>query len=132
MRLLLDTHVLLCALMGGDQLKDDVVERIRYAPQVLVSAVSIWEIEIKRSTGKLSVPDGYLDAVHQSGFLPLPVSWEHARESGTLPFHLHPRPGGAALRRRHRGRVSAPRQYRVSASLGAVTSVRMRRRRKTQ
>lgn len=53
-----------------------------------VSAASIWELEIKRSLGRLEV-DGDLTAfVGESGFTELAVSFDHARVAGTLP-HLH-------------------------------------------
>ena len=88
MRLLLDTHVLLQAL-------DDHTARspgahsaiVDPANEVFVSAVSIWEIAIKRSLGKLEVPDGLASSIEESGFSELVITSRHAERAGGLPSH---------------------------------------------
>lgn len=56
-----------------------------------MSAVSIWEIEIKRALGRLEAPDDVAGLVEQSGFEPLPIGFGHAREAGRLPpLHSDP------------------------------------------
>jgi PIN domain nuclease of toxin-antitoxin system len=55
---------------------------------VLVSAATIWEIEIKRALNKLEAPDDLAGLVDESGFERLEISYEHAREAGRLPL-LH-------------------------------------------
>lgn len=55
---------------------------------VVVSAASIWELEIKRSLGRLEVNGDLADFVDQAGFTELDVSFEHARAAGRLPY-LH-------------------------------------------
>jgi PIN domain nuclease of toxin-antitoxin system len=54
---------------------------------VAVSAVSVWEIEIKRALRRLSAPADVLDVVRKSAFRDLPVSSAHAVEAGRLPLH---------------------------------------------
>jgi PIN domain nuclease of toxin-antitoxin system len=54
---------------------------------VLVSAASIWEIEIKRAIGKLAAPDGVVDAVDTAGFVGLPITLSDAEDAGRLPPH---------------------------------------------
>jgi PIN domain nuclease of toxin-antitoxin system len=53
----------------------------------LVSVASLWEIAIKRSIGKLSVPDDLPDTTVQRGFAWLPVTPRHAWEVSALPLH---------------------------------------------
>jgi PIN domain nuclease of toxin-antitoxin system len=54
---------------------------------VYVSAATIWEIEIKRSLGRLRAPEDVLGMVDESGFERLAISFEHARAAGRLPPH---------------------------------------------
>lgn len=58
---------------------------------MFVSAVTIWEIEIKRAHGRLHAPPDVIALVDGSGFERLPISLEHAREAGSLPA-LHKDP----------------------------------------
>ena len=51
------------------------------------SAVSIWEIAIKRAQGKLDVPRDLLDTMEQRGFIELAVLSRHALIAGALPAH---------------------------------------------
>ena len=89
MILLLDSHVLLWWLADDRALGPDAARSIASpANDVLVSAASIWEIEIKRAVGRLSrVPEGYVEAVEQSGFSSLPIISEDAVRAGRLPRH---------------------------------------------
>jgi len=91
-RLLLDTHVLLWWLSGSPELdpvlRDAIAEP---ANLVYVSAVSIWEIEIKRALRKLQAPQNWSDVLTEESFRRLPVTWEHAlRVSGLPPIHRDP------------------------------------------
>ena len=54
-----------------------------------MSAVSLWEIAIKRSLGKLRVPEGYPDNLEQDGFATLPVLPAHAHAVAELPSDGH-------------------------------------------
>ena len=86
MRLLLDTHV----LIGWDQgasLTERAEAAIRQADQVYVSAVTGWEIAIKKSLGRLRTTRSVSDAVSESGFEELPVHLAHAQAVEALPWH---------------------------------------------
>ncbi|MDR1237385.1 MAG: type II toxin-antitoxin system VapC family toxin [Propionibacteriaceae bacterium] len=88
MRLLADTHILLWWLTDADRLTSR--QRTLLSDQaniVLVSAVSIAEIEIKRSIGKLEIVDEYLLSLLNGGFDQLPLLAKHAALLGTLPWH---------------------------------------------
>jgi PIN domain nuclease of toxin-antitoxin system len=54
---------------------------------VLVSAATIWEIEIKRALGKLEAPTGLVAAVEETGFGVLPITGLDAERAGALPAH---------------------------------------------
>jgi PIN domain nuclease of toxin-antitoxin system len=57
------------------------------AIQVLVSAATVWEIEIKRALNRIRAPADVAGVVDDSGFVRLPITFEHAREAGRLPLH---------------------------------------------
>lgn len=86
MNLLLDTNALLgwmfatLARRGADLIGSP-------ANTVFVSAVSVFEIAIKTSVGKLSIPESPIEAVDRSGFTPLDVTFEHADAVTSLPRH---------------------------------------------
>lgn len=88
MSLLLDTHVLLWWLSDDRSLAPAVKARIA-DPQtpVYVSAVSAWEISIKKALGKLSAPDDLLDQMRSGGFSELPISIADGLSAGALPRH---------------------------------------------
>jgi PIN domain nuclease of toxin-antitoxin system len=87
-RLLLDTHVLIWILTDSPRLGDDVRAAIGNPENsVAVSAVSAWEIEIKRATGKLDVPRDLPEQVARTGFAPVSITLEHAVAAGSLPLH---------------------------------------------
>jgi len=87
-RLLLDTHVVLCWLGDSEQLTPRVRRAISEASnEVWVSAVSIAEIAIKQSVGKFALPQTWPDAIEAGGFDELPLAWQHAHVLSSLPRH---------------------------------------------
>lgn len=60
----------------------------RGADEVFVSAVTVWEIEVKRALDRLRAPEDVAALVDESGFDRLAIRFEHAREAGRLPL-LH-------------------------------------------
>lgn len=52
-----------------------------------VSAVSIAELRIKQSIGKLILPIDFSDLIEQTGYEILPLAAEHAHMLLELPFH---------------------------------------------
>lgn len=91
-RLLLDTHVLLWWLADEEALGKKARIAIGDANNdVYVSAVSIWEIAIKRVLGKLEAPSAMVNVVEEEQFTGLPVSLHHAEQVGNLPsIHRDP------------------------------------------
>ncbi|MEM1431222.1 MAG: type II toxin-antitoxin system VapC family toxin [Pseudomonadota bacterium] len=86
MRLLLDTHVLLWAVLNDPRLSEAQAEAIT-AGELYVSAASVWEIGIKRALSKLSVPAELFEIAVDAGCRPLPISWAHAEAAAALPMH---------------------------------------------
>jgi len=91
--LLLDTHALLWWLADDDKLSSKARELIADpANQVVVSAVSGWEIGIKQALGKLDVdPERVLAEVQDNGFTLLNVNFKHGLAAGALAsYHRDP------------------------------------------
>lgn len=94
MRLLLDTHIAMWAVIDSDFLPEAAKARIFAADEVCVSVASIWEIAIKHGLGKGGMPvsaDEAAQAFDDAGYLNLPIRREHALRLATLPpLHRDP------------------------------------------
>jgi len=88
--LLLDTRVLIW-WDDGRRLAAEARRAIEEADTVYVSAVSAWEVAIKTGLGRLRPTRTVEEAVSESGFLELPVTFRHAeRVTGLPPHHRDP------------------------------------------
>lgn len=88
MRLLLDSHTVLWALLDDRRLNASTRERIiDPGNNVLVSAATVWEIEIKRAARRLDIDIDLIDYLSRSGFRPLAITDRHAVEAARLPAH---------------------------------------------
>jgi len=88
MILLLDAHALLWALSGSRELRPDARSALEDpANEVLVSAGTVWEIEIKRAAGRLEAPSDLLQAIQATGFMTLPITAADAERAARLPRH---------------------------------------------
>jgi PIN domain nuclease of toxin-antitoxin system len=97
MNCLLDTHVLLWWLNDDQPLSTKSIATISNGRNVIfVSAVTIWEIQIKHAIGKLELPDNFRDSLQQGSFEYLDVTPTHAFAVGQLPMH-HRDPFGRML-----------------------------------
>jgi len=86
--LLLDAHAVLWALSGSRELRPDTRSALEDpAHEVLVSAGTVWEIEIKRAAGRLEAPDDLLHAVEATGFMTLAITAADAERAARLPRH---------------------------------------------
>jgi PIN domain nuclease of toxin-antitoxin system len=87
-RLLLDTHALLSLLFADGRLSRPAEEAIeRPDSQLIVSVVSVWEVAIKRSVGKLDAPADLLKRIDEARTEMLTITARHAHAVGELPFH---------------------------------------------
>ncbi len=89
--LLLDTHVLIWASVDDSRLAESARTRLLSEAGIVISTVSVWEIAIKKSLGKLEmdVPlevflQGQLEALRARL---LPVKASHALAVEHFPFH---------------------------------------------
>lgn len=91
MRVLLDSHVVLWWLEDNKALGPKSRDLITSADEAFVSAVTPWELGIKRSLGKLSMPDGLNEVLETDGFTSLPITASHAELAPALPaIHRDP------------------------------------------
>jgi PIN domain nuclease of toxin-antitoxin system len=92
MRLLIDTHILLWLNSGQENLTSDQMAVLSDPTnEVFVSAVTVWEIVVKRAKGLIRF-DGRIESMVESqGFQHLPVSAAHAEGIAELPmYHRDP------------------------------------------
>ena len=91
MTVLLDTHVLLWFQGLDRRLSPDIRNRIETGPErFFVSQISLWEIAIKHSIGKLPLDRDLSTTfakVEEAGFEILSLRTTHTVEVGKLPFH---------------------------------------------
>jgi len=88
---LLDTNILLTALIAPDTLPTDVQTQLSdTANSILFSAASIWEIAIKRSLGREDFnfrPEDIQQLALETGFTELPIMSNHCHRITDLPWH---------------------------------------------
>ncbi len=91
MRILLDTHILLRALIEPARLSEEGRAALETRDnEVLFSAASVWEISIKAALHRpdfLVSPETVVEAALTSGFAELPVRSAAALKVASLPQH---------------------------------------------
>ena len=87
-QLLLDTHIALWAFASPKLLKPEIRAAIADPRNtVVVSAISVWEVEIKRALGRLDAPEGFAALCIERGFDALDITFRHAEVASALPPH---------------------------------------------
>jgi PIN domain nuclease of toxin-antitoxin system len=91
LRVLIDTNVLIRALTDPDQLGEEFREWLKSqaTTRVVVSDVSLWEIAIKLSIGKLRLPERFRALVDDGPFERLPITADHVWAVRSLPRDGH-------------------------------------------
>lgn len=88
MRLLLDTHPLLWALVEPERLSAGAAAAIAAEEsEVFVSIVSPWELAIKTARGNLTPPGDLEAQLNEMRFTLLPISLRHTEAIASLPHH---------------------------------------------
>lgn len=83
---LLDTHILLWWLSGDKKLGKKRTDLISSSTnRIMVSTVSIWEMVIKKSLGKLKVPDNIKEVIYDNEFEILSIAPDHVLYLQNLP-----------------------------------------------
>ena len=87
-RLLLDTHAFVWCLSEVSKLAEGARAAIADPRnEVFVSAVTGWEITVKRAKGRMTAPDNLPSMIDDKGFAHLPLTFHHAEQAGNLPMH---------------------------------------------
>jgi PIN domain nuclease of toxin-antitoxin system len=88
---LIDTHILIWLFGKSNNLPKNIFELLKNKKnKIYVSAVSIWEIAIKVSIGKLKFPFEITNIINEIGILNisiLDITSEHLINVAALPFH---------------------------------------------
>jgi len=97
MKLLLDSHAFLWAIMAPEKLGKKAHAALSDpANEAFVSAVTFWELSLKHSLGKLLLegisPEELPEVAEEAGFTLLPLDPKHASEYHRLPKHGHKDP----------------------------------------
>lgn len=89
MRLLIDSHAFLWWAEASPALSSGARGSIADpASEVLISVAGLWELTIKASSGRLSLPDDLETMVTDQGFAVLPITFLHLKRLAGLP-RLH-------------------------------------------
>lgn len=87
MKLILDTHILLWWWDDSPKLPQEARDLIADLDnEVFVSAVSITEIAVKKSIGRLEVDDDFAQGIEDDGFTELPLTAAHGGRLAQLPL----------------------------------------------
>lgn len=87
MKLLLDTHVLIWALSTPERIKPKVQDLLTNVDNiVLVSVASLWELQIKKSLNKISLPNDFIPQLQENGFDLLDINYKHIVTLSELPL----------------------------------------------
>lgn len=88
MILILDAHALIWTLAGEPTLSGPARSSIADpANDVLVSAATVWELAIKRASGKIILPASLGEAIEAHGYRGLPITADDAELAASLPPH---------------------------------------------
>lgn len=92
MNLLLDTHAFLWFIAGDERLSTNARSAIELMENdCFVSAASLWEIAIKTSLGRLTLPQPFNEVVSEqiqtNALLQLDIKPEHLEVLVSLPFY---------------------------------------------
>jgi PIN domain nuclease of toxin-antitoxin system len=90
-KLLLDTHAFLWFMAGDERLSRRARRAIEAVDaELILSAVSVWEMAIKARLGRLTLPatvEEYVAEKIEAGIRVLPVEWRHAAAVEKLALH---------------------------------------------
>ncbi|MBZ9963264.1 type II toxin-antitoxin system VapC family toxin [Mesorhizobium sp. BR1-1-2] len=84
---LVDTHILLWVLNADSRLSDHHRDIFVAGKDMIVSAISVAEIAIKRSLGKVTLSGDIVDILRSNGIPILGVNELHAARLQHLPLH---------------------------------------------
>jgi PIN domain nuclease of toxin-antitoxin system len=87
MKYLLDTHILLWSLNEPSKLNRKTQKLISNTNNIVfVSTSTLWELQIKKSIGKISLPDNFSLLLEQGGYELLDIKVEHINKLNEIPL----------------------------------------------
>lgn len=86
-RFLVDTHILIWAMDGDAKLPEQYRQIVADGSLTYVSIVSLWEIAIKTSIGKLEIQADLIETLREYNIEILPMTISHIEAIRTLPHH---------------------------------------------
>jgi len=96
MKYLIDTHILLWALISPERIPSRIIKALEKAEKVFVSSITFWEISLKYSIGKLNLsnitPEELPEISIKSGFNILEVDSKIMSAFHKLPRKSHKDP----------------------------------------
>jgi PIN domain nuclease of toxin-antitoxin system len=91
MKYLIDTHIFIWFVENSPNLPPNIKNLIEdETSEIFISIVSLWEISIKMSIGKLNISTTYVDVIdvlNDNLIEILPITFAHTLENTQLPFH---------------------------------------------
>ncbi len=88
MKYLLDTHMVLWWLTDPDTIQKKAQKIIRDRSNVVyISSASLWEMAIKKSIGRLTLPHNLIEMIAMESFKILPITAEESLGVADLPMH---------------------------------------------
>ncbi|MGH9948026.1 MAG: type II toxin-antitoxin system VapC family toxin [Pyrinomonadaceae bacterium] len=91
MQVLLDTHTFMWYIVGNSRLSRAAARLIESSDtDAALSIVSLWEISIKNSLGRLETEDGYNSIAHnlvKYSITVIPIGFAYTSRNNRLPFH---------------------------------------------
>ncbi len=85
--LLIDSHILIWSLYQSDKLPARYKPILESDDRTWISVATIWEVEIKRVSGKLPLPASIWEQASAVGHRVLVIKPEHAMLAANLPPH---------------------------------------------
>lgn len=86
MNYLLDTHIILWWLTDPKQISPKASKIISDKENsIFISNASLWEMAIKKSLGRLTLPRNIVEVLQAEGFQIMPIGHEEALGVGDLP-----------------------------------------------
>jgi PIN domain nuclease of toxin-antitoxin system len=87
-RVLLDSHIVLWWDTDLNKLSDDQRDAISDSSnQIFVSVATVWELGIKRTSGRVKLGESIRLLARRLGFVELPITMEHSELAASLPLH---------------------------------------------
>lgn len=88
MKYLLDTHIILWWLTTPEKIHKKAQKIIKdKSNSIYVSSASLWEMAIKKSIGRLTLPHNLIEIMAIENFKILPINAEESLNVADLPMH---------------------------------------------